>query len=283
MAIVYIHRRKDIENPFLNVFYVGIGKTEKRAYQTYNRGNNNYWHNIVKKHGHIIEITHKDILWEEACSIEKYLISFYGRYDKKEGKLCNLTDGGDGATGAIRSQKFKDDLRKKITGLKRSSETIEKLKIKQTGVKLSENAKIKLSIANKGKTISEEHKKKISEFNKGKIISEETRQKLRIINTGKKMSDAMKKKLSIRFSGEGNNMYGVHLTGEKNPMYGKTGALCPKSRKIAQYDIESGRLIAIFNSLMEAAKNCGIDRRRLSDYCKHKKPFKKRKHEWEYV
>ena len=282
MAIVYIHRRKDIEDPFLNVFYVGIGKTEKRAYQINNRGNSNYWHNIVKKHGHIVEVTHKDILWEEACSIEKYLISFYGRYDKNEGKLCNLTDGGDGAIGAIRSQKFKDYLRIKLTGIKRSPETIEKLRLKQIGCKLSESAKIKLSISNKGKIISEEHKDKISKANKGKIISDETKEKLRIANKGKTISDEIKKKLSIRFSGTGNNMYGIRLTGEKNPMYGKSGSLSPTSRKVAQYDL-NGNFIAIHGSLREAEKITGVDARRISDFCNGKRPVNKRKYEWKYV
>jgi hypothetical protein len=282
MAIVYIHRRKDIEDPFLNVFYVGIGKTEKRAYQINNRGDSSYWHNIVKKHGHIVEITHKDILWEEACSIEKYLISFYGRYDKKEGKLCNLTDGGDGAVGAIRSQKYKDNLRIKLTGIKRSPETIEKLRLKQIGCKLSESAKIKLSIANKGKVISEEHKDKISKWNKGKIISNETKEKLRIANKGKIISDEVKKKLSIRFSGKGNNMYGIHLTGEKNPMYGRSGSLCPTSRKVAQYDL-NGNFIAIYDSLREAGKITGVDPRRISDFCNNKRPVNKRKYEWKYL
>lgn len=31
MAIVYIHRRNDIQDAFLNVFYVGIGKNTRRA------------------------------------------------------------------------------------------------------------------------------------------------------------------------------------------------------------------------------------------------------------
>jgi hypothetical protein len=213
MAIVYIHRRKDIEDPFLNVFYVGIGKSEIRSVRKDAR--NNHWKSIVNKYGYEIEITHKDICWEEACVIEKYLISFYGRHDLNLGNLCNHTDGGEGAIGAKRSL--------------------------------------------------------------------ETREKLRIINTGKKLTQEHKDKIGFHSKGERNPMYGVRLTGDKNPMYGKTGILCPKSRKIAQYDIKTGELIAIFDSLMEAGEKFGIDRRRLSDYCKGKRPFKKRKHEWKYI
>jgi hypothetical protein len=97
MAIVYIHRRNDIQDPFLNVFYVGIGKSEKRAYSK--NGRNKHWHNIVNKVGYKIEITHSNLLYEEVGSIEKYLIFFYGKYPN--GKLCNITDGGAGVIGII--------------------------------------------------------------------------------------------------------------------------------------------------------------------------------------
>ena len=95
MAIVYIHRRCDIKDNFKNVFYVGIGKSEKRAGQT-THSRNAYWKNIFKNYDITTEITHTNISWEEACSIEKYLISFYGRKDLELGNLCNMTDGGDG-------------------------------------------------------------------------------------------------------------------------------------------------------------------------------------------
>lgn len=90
MPIVYCHKIKDSNQ----VFYVGIGKEISRAYEIDNR--NKYWHHIVDKYGYEIEITHTDVIWEEACSIEKYLISFYGRKDLNEGPLVNMTDGGDG-------------------------------------------------------------------------------------------------------------------------------------------------------------------------------------------
>jgi hypothetical protein len=108
MAIVYIHRRLDIEDDFKNVFYVGIGKSEKRAMNTQKR--KKFWNNIVNKHGYKIEITHKNVCWEEACSIEKYLISFYGRKDLGLGNLCNMTDGGDGAYKAVRSPETRNKI-----------------------------------------------------------------------------------------------------------------------------------------------------------------------------
>ena len=43
MSIVYRHRRLDT----FEVFYIGIGKTEKRAYSKKNR--NKWWKNIILK------------------------------------------------------------------------------------------------------------------------------------------------------------------------------------------------------------------------------------------
>jgi hypothetical protein len=104
MAIVYIHRRNDIDNSFTNVFYVGIGKDIKRAYHKRKNDRSDFWRKIVAKSGYSIEITHTDLCWEEACSIEKYLICFYGRRDLNNGNLCNLTDGGDGSFGHVNSK-----------------------------------------------------------------------------------------------------------------------------------------------------------------------------------
>lgn len=216
MAIVYIHRRKDIQDPLLNVFYVGIGKSEKRSIRKDARSV--FWNNIVNKYGYDIEITHENILWEEACSIEKYLISFYGRHDLNLGNLCNHTDGGEGAIGALRSI--------------------------------------------------------------------ETREKLRIINTGKKLTQEHKDKIGIHSKGERNPMYGVYLTGEKNPMYGRRGKLAPSARKVAQYNIETNELIAIYDTVKEAGIASDIDPRRICDYCrnlKSKRPFKKRLYIWKYL
>jgi hypothetical protein len=206
MAIVYIHRKKNIQDPFLNVFYVGIGKTEKRAYQINSR-RNDFWTRIKDKYGFIVDITHKDILWEEACAIEKYLISFYGRRNLNLGNLCNMTDGGDGTLGYIKklSQETKDKISKSLKGRITSEKTKEKLRqitgkrhhsfgkrgaeMKSFGIKWDDEKKKKLSEKLKGRIVSEETRKKISEKLKGKkhkphkkfygrIVSDETRKKI---------------------------------------------------------------------------------------------------------
>ena len=47
----------------------------------------------------------------EAFAKEIELIALYGRRNTKTGTLFNLTDGGEGATGAIRSEEEKEHLR----------------------------------------------------------------------------------------------------------------------------------------------------------------------------
>ncbi len=166
MAVVYQHIRKDTNE----VFYVGIGKKEKRAYSKDDR--NKHWKNIVNKVGYYVEIIYNDLEWSLACNMEKYLIEAYGRLDLGTGLLCNKTDGGDGALGLIQSE----ESRKKIIESK------------------------------KGKKASEDHKRKLSEVRKGKKRSEETRKKMSDAQKGKKLginhSDETRKKMSENSKGK---------------------------------------------------------------------------------
>jgi len=91
VALVYLHKRKDTNQ----VFYVGIGHTQKRVNQK--KGRNYDWYKEVKSsNGFVSEILYNNISWEEACLKEKELISFYGRRDLNSGILVNRTPGGDG-------------------------------------------------------------------------------------------------------------------------------------------------------------------------------------------
>ena len=60
MAVVYKHTRLDTNE----IFYIGIGKTEKRAFSTYSR--NKHWHNIVNKAGYTVEILFAGLTWDEV-------------------------------------------------------------------------------------------------------------------------------------------------------------------------------------------------------------------------
>jgi hypothetical protein len=112
MAVVYRHRRLDTNQ----VFYVGIGKSEKRAYS--NNGRNYYWKNITKKTKYNVEIISTNISWEDACELESFLISQYGRRELNSGSLVNMTDGGEGSIGRIIKESTKDIWKKQRFGKK---------------------------------------------------------------------------------------------------------------------------------------------------------------------
>lgn len=175
MAYVYLHIRASDES----VFYVGIGKNETRgfvrAFELCNR--NRFWNNIYKKHGRKVRITHTDIIWEEACAIERYLISFYGRMDKKTGILCNLTDGGDGASGAIRSPEhlavIKNNYNNNIKGRINNPEQLSRIAAANRGRKPSEETRAKMSLSGKNRVFSESHRLNLSKAAKGRPKSKE--------------------------------------------------------------------------------------------------------------
>jgi len=132
MAIVYRHRRLDKNE----VFYVGIGKKESRAFDMVHR--NHIWKGIKSRSEVDVEIVASDLSWELACELEQLMISEYGRIDLHTGSLANLTDGGEGTIGIKHSQESKDKRANSNRGKKRTQET--RLKISQalTGKKLSE-------------------------------------------------------------------------------------------------------------------------------------------------
>jgi len=141
----------------------------------------------------------KNLTEAEAFKHEIYMIFVLGRKDLGTGILRNQTDGGEGASGAVRS----------------------------------EEAKKKISVANSGKTHTEETKKKMSEAKSGKYA------------------------------------------GEKNPNYGKTGALSPLSKAIIAKKPNGTELH--FGGVCEAVRELDIDKRSLFKYLKTGQILKKGK------
>lgn len=189
-------------------FYVGKGK-DKRAESHIDRDDK---HNPLKtnvinkiKESGLIPVIeyHKENLCENIAFLEEIrLIKLYGRRDLGTGILTNLTDGGEGAAGYIRTEKDQEKWNnsRKKSGYKHPEEVIEKISASNTGKKRSIETKKKLSESHIGKTQTNESNRKRSESLKGRKISEEQR---------KNLSDTRK--------------------GENNPMFGKESPMKGKS------------------------------------------------------
>lgn len=154
MAYVYRHIRLDKNQPF----YIGIGSDDEFRRASSTIGRNKFWKAISTKTEYEIEILMDGLTWEQACEKEKEFIALYGRRDKKNGTLVNLTDGGDGAKGIIVSEAKKKIASKKMKGNKNAK-----------GSKRSENTKKAISEKMKGKKNalgnfwSDEKRKKLSD------------------------------------------------------------------------------------------------------------------------
>lgn len=145
MAGVYKHIRLDKNEPF----YIGIYENKYRPFEKTRR--NEIWDKIVSKTQYEVKIIHEGLSWEQACQIEKDLIYQYGRINKGTGILANLTDGGDGAVGLIRTEEHRKNLSKALTGTKRSEESKNKQSKSRIGIKDSQETKLKKSLAREGK------------------------------------------------------------------------------------------------------------------------------------
>lgn len=191
MAYVYQHIRLDTDE----VFYIGIGSDTdgkyKRAY-TKNGRTNPHWNHIVNKVGYRVEILKDCISREEACEEEIRLIKQYGRENINDGKLVNLTDGGEGIVGAIFSEEAKQKISKAHKGRKHSEEFKQKLRDR----KHSEETRKKISNSNKGKIPSEESILKRRKAILGRTASEETKQKMSEVRKGKSKTDITKQKMT---------------------------------------------------------------------------------------
>jgi group I intron endonuclease len=155
---VYQHHKADTGD----IFYVGKGKG-LRCMKI--RGRNQYWKNVVNKHGFTHSIIADNLDEELAFLLEAEVID---KYRKLGYQLVNATDGGEGASG----YKHSEDHKKQMLG-----NTYWKL-VKNNGFK--------------GKTHSDEQKAKWKESRKGVtsprkgvMLSDETRQKISMARKGK--------------------------------------------------------------------------------------------------
>ena len=200
----YIYIYLDNNKPF----YVGKGKDKRYKIDNhlglYNK--NPFLERKISKIGHDnieIRFIAKNLTEEQAFYLEEYYIAGYGRRDLKLGPLCNLTNGGEGASGYHHTE----EARIKISLIHKGrifSESHRYNKSKaQIGRKLSAETREKISKANTGHRHSEESKQKMAEKSKGHTLSEESRKKLSEAKMGhvgafrgKKFSEEHKRKIS---------------------------------------------------------------------------------------
>lgn len=174
-------------------FYIGKG-SGRRIKDHFTKSaalrDNPFKASVIKK---IIEsgLEPKTIIWQdglaeqEAFDLEIELIARFGRRDRVQGILTNLTNGGGGLAGKIFSEEHKQRIAKAHQGKKHTTET----------------------------------KKKLSEIAKGRRASEETKKKLSAIRKGTKTGElnhmfGRKGELHPNYGKPGN-------IGNKNGMYGR--------------------------------------------------------------
>lgn len=183
MAIVYRHRRLDTNK----IFYIGIGKSEKRAYS--NTGRNSHWRNVVKVTKYNVEILVTEVSWEGACELESFLISEYGRRDLDSGNLVNMTDGGDGSIGRVIKESTKDIWKTQRFGKKLKESHKQNIKnnhaSKKEGFISPLKNRPKESHPFFNKNLTEQHIKSISSsrINKKVAVLEKNPNSKKVINT----------------------------------------------------------------------------------------------------
>ena len=99
----YLRSNDSVNGPKYSPYYIGKGKN-LRAFRRSGR-------EIKPPADHsFIVMIQEGITEKQAFSLEKYCIALYGRINKGTGILRNLTDGGEGASGANRSQETRSKL-----------------------------------------------------------------------------------------------------------------------------------------------------------------------------
>jgi hypothetical protein len=209
---LYRHIRPDTDTPF----YIGIGN--KRRAIDFHTGRNAHWLNIYNlNNGNIeVETLLDNLTWEEVRQQEIWWIAFYGRSDLGKGPLCNLTDGGEGAYGRIKSAetitKFKASMSKREHPMKGKTHTPEaRARIAEAGRTRvwTPEMKEKSRLGNIGRVKSLQERKNISEGKKGKSTAGKQVINIETGEIYKSVKDA------VKVSGYKKSAFFYKLTGNK--------------------------------------------------------------------
>lgn len=120
-------------------YYIGKGKGPRAWNQHRSKGGYGPW---TPEHRYIILLETK-LTDVGACAIERQLIRWWGRKNLNTGILVNLTDGGDGTSGAIKTDNWKS----KMVGCTLTEEHKESIR---QGMINSDNVKARTHLAEAG-------------------------------------------------------------------------------------------------------------------------------------
>jgi hypothetical protein len=140
-------------------YYIGKGE----GFRAYKKQHNC----AVPKDKNRIIFLKQNLTEEEAFRHEKYMIAVLGRKDLGTGILRNLTDGGEGVSGAVRTKEMREHLSRIKTGTKMPEEFREVCRERMKNFRHTDEAKSKISKANKGRKWSKESLENISKVRKG--------------------------------------------------------------------------------------------------------------------
>jgi len=245
MSCVYQHIRLDKNTPF----YIGVGASVKRAYSKY--GRNNIWKRIVAKVGYRVEIIIDRVSREDALKEEKRLIAVYGRMNNNTGVLANLTDGGDGGSGIVRSEESRNRLSEMYKErCKFDRSMIEPMHAHNRGKHLSEETKRKLSESKKGRRLTEEHKAKLR-GRPSPAKRPEVRKKLSELFKGRPIPEEQKRRISETLKGKSNGPWKLAQY-EKNRQYWES-----VYHPITQLSLD-GKIVKVWNNRLIASRTLNI-------------------------
>ena len=140
---VYLHRKASNGE----VFYVGKG-CGRRAWSR--NGRSDWWKHIVAKHGLMVDVVIDGLQEWYAFEYEAELISLYGRKSDGYGCLINLSDGGEGASGVVRTIETRRKMSNARQGIVFTKQHVANLSAARKGIKLSVFTRSKMSKARKG-------------------------------------------------------------------------------------------------------------------------------------
>jgi hypothetical protein len=148
-------------------YYIGKGKGE-RIYSS------NRTINLPKDKSRIIYLK-QNITEEEAFKHEIYMISIFGRKDLGTGILYNMTNGGEGVSGLIRSEETRKKISDGISGKNHPMYGKVGELHHRYGIPCSNETKEKISNTLRGRTIPKEITKKRNQTRYGNMYYEITK------------------------------------------------------------------------------------------------------------